>query len=583
MVTKRRVLLVLVCLVVVLLAVAAAGGWVAYRAKQARVELEAARGSLRQLVSTARTGDVTSARSALAQLQVRAARADRLTHDPVWSLASIAPIAGNNVQTVRGITAGINDLAQQSLPPLINIADTVQPSRLRLGPATVDVQALRKTSSPVSQALAGVLAVDRQVRATPDTHLIGQVATVRQQVLQQLAGASSTLRRVDLTSRVLPGALGADGPVRWFVAFQTPAEARGSGGLLGAYALLTIDNGKLSLDEVDTNGGLPDVGNVKPALPDGFRQRWAAWTPTKLWINGGVSADFPTTASIWAARWQKAGTPVDGILTVDPAVLGYLLDALGPVEVDGRSINGDNAAKFVLEDAYRIYPVNDDREAALRVFMRATFRKLLTGGGDPVGLVKAFARGAREGRILAAMPDRPEQTVLKSVPIGGALPAKKRPYLGVYLNDAGGSKLDTYTTRAVDYRTGACTNGRRTSTVTVRLGNEAPTSGLPDYVVSRGDRHKGKYPRGQRRAYLSFYTSPGTALTGAEVDGRPATMEAAVELEHPVFSTYLLIDPGKKRTVTLRLSEPALPGTLDMRLQPLVRPATVTQQSGACT
>ena len=47
----------------------------------------------------------------------------------------------------------------------------------------------------------------------------------------------------------LPSFLGADGPRHYFFGASNPAELRGTGGLIGAYAILTIDGGRLSFSD----------------------------------------------------------------------------------------------------------------------------------------------------------------------------------------------------------------------------------------------------------------------------------------------------------------------------------------------
>ena len=59
----------------------------------------------------------------------------------------------------------------------------------------------------------------------------------------QLAGRDqarvlAALHSVDLGARIAPRMLGLDRPQRYFVAFQNNAEARGTGGLPGAFGIL---------------------------------------------------------------------------------------------------------------------------------------------------------------------------------------------------------------------------------------------------------------------------------------------------------------------------------------------------------
>ncbi len=46
--------------------------------------------------------------------------------------------------------------------------------------------------------------------------------------------------------------MGADGPRTYFMGFQTNAEARGTGGLLGGFGILRFDNGTATVDTLGT-------------------------------------------------------------------------------------------------------------------------------------------------------------------------------------------------------------------------------------------------------------------------------------------------------------------------------------------
>ena len=45
-----------------------------------------------------------------------------------------------------------------------------------------------------------------------------------------------------------------------------------------------------------------------------------------------LTPDFPTAAATAQAMWErKTGQRVDGVISMDPVALGYVLDATGPV------------------------------------------------------------------------------------------------------------------------------------------------------------------------------------------------------------------------------------------------------------
>ena len=47
--------------------------------------------------------------------------------------------------------------------------------------------------------------------------------------------------------------LGFKGQQRYLLAFQNSAEARGTGGLIGAYAIVRIDHGRISIEQSGSN------------------------------------------------------------------------------------------------------------------------------------------------------------------------------------------------------------------------------------------------------------------------------------------------------------------------------------------
>jgi hypothetical protein len=47
--------------------------------------------------------------------------------------------------------------------------------------------------------------------------------------------------------------LGQNGPKRYFLAFQNNAEARGTGGLPGAFAIIEANHGKLAITSMQSD------------------------------------------------------------------------------------------------------------------------------------------------------------------------------------------------------------------------------------------------------------------------------------------------------------------------------------------
>ena len=70
----------------------------------------------------------------------------------------------------------------------------------------------------------------------------------RAELQAQTSDISRLLHNTALAARLAPSMMGADGPRTYFMGFQTNAEARGTGGLLGGFGILRFDNGTRSVD-----------------------------------------------------------------------------------------------------------------------------------------------------------------------------------------------------------------------------------------------------------------------------------------------------------------------------------------------
>jgi Protein of unknown function (DUF4012) len=568
--------------VVVLLATA----WVGVRGLLARGHLERARAGVEQL-----RADLLAAHGVnpmqLPTIQDDTRRARALTDDPIWRTLAHTPYAGRTLRTTSGLAVAVDDVAQRALPDIVDAGDALAPSRLRTGGAAINLAPLQAAQPALTDAAARLTAVTTSVKALPTNGVLPPVRRASEQITGELSTLNSQLDDAALAARLLPPMLGATGPRRYLVVIQDNAEVRGTGGLLGAFATLEATNGQLRLTGLESNDGLKplSVAPTDASLPAEYVDRYADWGVTELWQQVNVSPHFPYAAQIWTAMWRaRTGEQLDGVIAIDPFTLGYLLAATGPVRLDdGTTLTGANAAGFILKDEYAVL-AGAQRKQYLVTLGRAVFDHLVTGAGSTRAVVAALGRAAGEGRLLIASPAHPaEQALLETRRLGGALPETTAPFAAVVINDAGSGKLDYYLGRRLSYNAGSCANGQRTATVGIALTNNAPASGLPDYVVTRADKPAQPFPRGQTRLWLSYFGTAGAGFTRATLDGAPANLQSETERGHPVFSTYLTLDPGQTRTLTLTLIEPAAAGTMTTLEQPIVEPQQSAVRLTPCT
>jgi hypothetical protein len=174
------------------------------------------------------------------------------------------------------------------------------------------------------------------------------------------------------------------------------------------------------------------------------------------------------------------------------------------------------------------------------------------------------------------------QADLAKTSVAGIIPTTTAPYVGLSIVNESGNKLDYYLDRSLTWQRTGCGPTRHT-TVTIKLTNNAPASGLSRYVTYRTDDRGYPVKPGDNRLAVSYFATQGAGMDDVTVAGKPGTSRVGVERGHPVFTVDLELPRGASRTIVLHLSEPAGSGAPIVLRQPLVRPLQVKLLDALCT
>lgn len=553
-------------------------------ARSAKSHLEAARAEVERAQAAAIRGDQAGARRAVraAQEQTGAARSD--TSGVLWRAAGVVPVAGDSLDAVHAVAREADVMSRQVLPALVSVATSLQPSRLRSGDGQVNLAAMQQAGPRLVEADAQVRGIRSRLSEAAEGRLPAFVAFPLDRFRRQIDEVSSTLATALNAVQLLPPMLGQQGARRYLVAFQNPAEARGTGGLLGAYGIAEAMNGTIRFTEFGVNNDLRALNQVPVDLGPDFTALYG--DDPALWVNANLSPHFPYAAQLWLAMWERVrGDRLDGVIATDPVALSYLLKATGPITLpDGERISADNVVRKTLSEAYVRFSSNDRARQQYLVTVSSTVvKRLVTSRGDSRGMVDALARAATERRLLVYSTRVPEQRRLMTTRLAGALPKGPGPYAFVVVNNADGSKLDYYLDRRVSYSGGACSVGGapRATRVTVALRTDLTKAAkLPDYVVSPYFQTPGQ--RNVDKVNVALYGAPGAALRGLTADGKAVGFTAGTEQSHPVFVVGVTLRAGEWHSVAFDLAEPATSHPAVVDVQPLVRHQKTSRAVPAC-
>ncbi|MCW2690194.1 MAG: hypothetical protein JWR37_5084 [Mycobacterium sp.] len=567
-----------------LLVAVAFGCWLGFQAIQAKSNLEEARDNAQKATEALLKGNAEDAAKWVDEAHSNAQKARDATHSLPWDVASVVPWLGSPLETGQQISDVVLSLVVDVLQPSVHAGAAISPDRLLGDGGRLDVQLLRDAARELTEISTAATKLDAQASAISDPKYLSVIRDARAELQAQTSDLSRLLDNTALAARLAPSMMGADGPRTYFMGFQTNAEARGTGGLLGGFGILRFDNGTPTVETLGRNSELNKSFAPIDLGPD-YTAQYGFDDPTTDWRNSNLSSHFPYAAQIWKSMWeQQSGTKVDGVIAIDPVALSYILGAVGPVTMpDGETISKANVVELTESTAYtRFAADNNARKEYLQDVASEVVKKTTGRVQSPRELLEALGKAVSEGRIAVWSSSPTEQQVLEETALAHVVPEDPAPYAAVVINNLMGNKLDYYLTRHIEYSAGACDAGTRKSAVTVRLTNNVPADGLPDYVVA-GDGVPIDVPSGTNVSWVSLLATTKAELTKATVDGEPLTIFTGAERGHPIFQAQLAIERGRTIELRYEFTEPTSPGASRVPIQPLLDNVAPTVSVPECS
>jgi hypothetical protein len=557
-------------------------GWIIVTGLVARTQLLAVRADVYRVRSEINAGDLAAAQRTADDLAGHARQAHQDTTGPAWAIAAAVPVGGDPLRTIRGIASAGDALGGHALPALIAARNKLPLGTLRQADGSVDITAIRAAAPFLAEADQSLSTAASTVAAQPGHTWLGVADRARNSIAGPLAGLAHTVHSADIAAQLAPAMLGADGVQRYFVGFQNDAEARGTGGLPGAFGILVADHGRLTFTGFDKDSVLANTP-THLNLGSDYAELYGSAEPTSLYLNSNLSPNFPYAAQIWAAMWEKySGEQIDGAIAIDPTAVSYLLGVTGPVTLpDNSQVDAGNIVALTQSEVYAKFSDTDAQNAYLLDVARGISEHLLDSRGSMTSLLGAAARAVGERRLLLWSADSAVEKRLEQTAAAGSIPVTSAPYVGLSIVNDAGNKLDYYLGRSIRWQRTGC-GATRTVTVTIALTNNAPAGDLPAIVTARSDSPDYPVRPGDNRLEVYYFATDGAVMDSVTVDGAPTTAGSGTELGHPVFMVDLELPRGTTRTVVFLLTERAGSGTPIVLRQPLVRPLQVSLEDARC-
>lgn len=263
--------------------------------------------------------------------------------------------------------------------------------------------------------------------------------------------------------------LGGNGPRTYLFLLQNNHELRATGGFIGSYALVDVNDGVIRRFFVDgifnPDGQLKE--NIVPPKP--IQKISAGWSlHDSNWFP-----DFPTSAEKAIFFYEKTGGPtVDGVVTLTPTVMQKLLSVIGPITLPqyGLTVDAENFIPVIQEQVEVKYDKEHNEPKKVLVDLSAAlFERVFSLQDRKTSrqLGEALIAGLNEKHMLIYMRHPDTERLIDEVGWSGRVLETGKDYLSVIHSNINGYKTDGVIDERIHHRAKIEKDGSVIDTVTI--------------------------------------------------------------------------------------------------------------------
>jgi nucleoside-diphosphate-sugar epimerase len=353
----------------------------------------------------------------------------------------------------------------------------------------------------------------------------------------------------------LPGIVGAGGTKNYIVWFQNSNEIRPTGGFIGSYGILKMENGKLKeivIDDIYNPDGQIDLRNIVTSPPQPIIDYLSE---NKMHLrNSNWNPDFTKAATEFDDLYFKVtGEKIDGYIAVDLFFVKSLLKVAGPVFLAAynEEINADNLyERTQFHSDFNYQNGSDQKRSFLTILGSKLLEKLFTMPKEKFPLLLGeLDSSLKQKHFLVYFMNNQFNAFLKGKGWDGGLAETDGDYLYVVNSNLGGTKANYYVKNKMSYEISSMTR-----------------DGLLRANLYLDYSHTGKdsaWPGGPYKNYLRVLSQNGSKLTGAKIIREGVAEEdifkTVVISKEGNFNSFELgftLDPSKSVRVVLSYDLP---------------------------
>lgn len=387
-------------------------------------------------------------------------------------------------------------------------------------------------------------------------HQIGILLPVFSQIKdleKMLIEANSVLESVIPIAELSVYFVGSPEQNNFLILLQNNDELRPSGGFLGTYGILTVENGDIknffSEDIYHLDMPVKDTLDIIPPAP--IRD----YIKTNRWFlrDANWSPDWPTSARQITETYNrevildnKVPQIFDGVIAINPGLAADLIDLVGPIKVNSVVYKGDNfqeLLQYEVEVSYVKQQISswDRKEIINDIFDELKKKLSALSYKDYPKILAVINNNLAEKNIQIYLNNPTGQEMINSLGWAGDVKNTNSDYLMVVDANLGGFKSDAVVTKNWHYKI-----IQESDNLKAKLSLKYQHNGTYDWRTT-------KY-----RSYTRVLAPIGSTFIGIRGAESKVDVYDDKSLNKTVFGFFLTVEPQKSTEIILEYRLPNL-------------------------
>lgn len=441
---------------------------------------------------------------------------------------------------------GISQIAVEIFEPFNN-SDSLKFSHLTKDDKREIFKTIDESQEKLHQVKETVAEATKYFDKIPDSGLIKPLRNFIIPFQEQFPQFQDTLNQAIELSDFIPRIVGYPQAQQYLFLLQNNTEMRPTGGFIGTYGVLKIEDGELVTFETDNvynlDSGVKETLFIDPPWP------LTRYNNVYQWFlrDANWSPHFPTAAMKAMEFYKLEGgkEQLDGVIAITPTFIESLLALTGDITIDGLTFTKDNfteTLQYEVEQGFlrQGIPFNERKEIIGSLSQKLMEKVLDLPRKEWGKLWSTVAISFAEKQAVLFVNDDVVQEEVAAQNWAGEIREYVYDYLMVIDANLASLKSDPVVKRTIDY-TLDLTQSEPLAKVDITYTNE----GKLDWKTTR------------YRTYVRVYVPSGSKLVssdGSMIDCNiddPGSIEVSEEEAKTVYGTFMCTELGESNTLTL--------------------------------